>query len=91
MTVFSDIKHPWPTTDEIQLAHSGDCFKRDWTCFNTSKCTHVTCSISYARDYEIETCSECGKQISSHCNHRNNEWSPDELLLRCKTCGMDVT
>lgn len=81
----------WPTTEEIHAAHDGHRFKRNWTKFDLSNCKHTVCSISYAGDYEIETCSECGKQVSSHCEHKDNEWSPDELLLRCKTCGMDIT
>lgn len=89
------IKHPWPTTEEIKKMHNISLgvitsLDRTWTKFDLSDCKHLTSSMSYAGNYEIETCVYCGKQMSSQCIHGSTEWSPDELLLRCKTCGMDL-
>lgn len=91
MSVLNDILNKnWPTTEEIESFQAQNPINRMWSLFDYTNCQHDVYSINYAGDYEITTCIDCGFSTSK-CLHTHNLWSPDEKLLRCKTCGMDVT
>jgi hypothetical protein len=80
------LDRPWPSKIEFRDIK----FDRRWSCFDLTDCKHITNSIFYAGDWQVQVCCACGHS-ESICEHRRCEWSPDETLLRCTTCGIDAT
>lgn len=81
-----------PPVDLVERAHSAPLvFPRAWTCYDLKKCDHDHLAIVHAGDWELEICQKCGEAVHKQCEHKNNKWETEDKILRCQTCGMDVT